>query len=200
MASEAADRLPRVFADAANRAAAGRPSTLDRLFADHRDELLCVARRVAADDRKAERLTPTQLVREALARLVDRDSLTDRGSVCFRARFAQLARTSLVERARSRRAARANAAAGGDAAAPVSMPAPTPSLAGFDLVQLHEAIEQLATLPGGGAHLARLVDLRVFVGMTIAECALATGLPPRTIDAEWQLARAFLKTRLQASR
>jgi DNA-directed RNA polymerase specialized sigma24 family protein len=44
---------------------------------------------------------------------------------------------------------------------------------------------------------AELVKLRYFAGFTIREAANALGLAPRTADALWAYARAWLRDRLK---
>lgn len=41
--------------------------------------------------------------------------------------------------------------------------------------------------------MARIVDMRGFGGLTVAECAAELGLSPRTIDTEWAFARSWLQ-------
>jgi len=45
--------------------------------------------------------------------------------------------------------------------------------------------------------LAQIVELRVYGGLTIAECAATLDLSPRSLDRKWAFARAWLQSRLQ---
>ena len=47
---------------------------------------------------------------------------------------------------------------------------------------------------------AELVTLRYFAGMTIVESASILGISPRTVDAWWAYARAWLATELGGER
>jgi RNA polymerase sigma factor (TIGR02999 family) len=58
-----------------------------------------------------------------------------------------------------------------------------------DLLALDEALDQLAA---ADAEAARLVQLRYFAGLTLAEAAKILGVSPRTADRLWAYARAWL--------
>ena len=57
-----------------------------------------------------------------------------------------------------------------------------------DLLDLDEALTALKDRPDA----AELVKLRFFAGLTIREAAAALDLAPRTADAVWAYARAWL--------
>ena len=59
---------------------------------------------------------------------------------------------------------------------------------------LDETLTRLATLD---ARQARVVEMRVFAGFTVEETAALLGLSPRTIKADWQMARAWLHEALR---
>ena len=63
------------------------------------------------------------------------------------------------------------------------------------LLAVHDALEQLATLD---ARLAKVVELRYFGGLTVEETADLLGIAPRTVKDDWQMARAWLRTELEA--
>lgn len=58
-----------------------------------------------------------------------------------------------------------------------------------DVCALDECLESLASL---NARHARVVELRVFGGLTIAETALALGVSHTTVESDWSMARAWL--------
>src|SRR5207245_10348800 len=70
-----------------------------------------------------------------------------------------------------------------DAAQPA---APDPR---HDLVALDGALTRLAA---EDPEAARLVELRHFTGLSVAEAAQALGISPRTADRVWAFARAWL--------
>jgi RNA polymerase sigma factor (TIGR02999 family) len=59
-----------------------------------------------------------------------------------------------------------------------------------DLLSLDEALTQLEK---EDQQLAKLVELRYFVGMTIDDTAQVLRVSPRTIKRNWAYARAWLK-------
>lgn len=62
-----------------------------------------------------------------------------------------------------------------------------------DLLALDEALERLAVVD---ADMARLVDLRFFAGLSVAEAATVLGMSPRQAAREWVTARAWLRKEL----
>jgi RNA polymerase sigma factor (TIGR02999 family) len=62
------------------------------------------------------------------------------------------------------------------------------------LLHLDEALDQLAATDSRSAE---VVKLRFFAGLTIPEVALALDISPRTADADWAYARAYLVTALR---
>lgn len=65
-----------------------------------------------------------------------------------------------------------------------------------NLVALDEALTELAIAE---PRRAELVKLRYFAGLTIKEAAALLNIAPRTADADWAYARAWLLARLTAS-
>jgi len=62
-----------------------------------------------------------------------------------------------------------------------------------DLMALDEAINRLAS---SDARKARVVELRFFVGLDIAETAAVLGVSEPTVERDWRFARAFLYEQL----
>jgi RNA polymerase sigma factor (TIGR02999 family) len=63
-----------------------------------------------------------------------------------------------------------------------------------DLVGLDEALDRLASFD---EQLARIVDLRFFVGLSIEETAKVLGISHATVERGWHTARTWLKAELQ---
>jgi len=59
----------------------------------------------------------------------------------------------------------------------------------MDLLALDARLDRLAVQ---SARQSRVVELRVFTGLTVEEIAEALELSPRTIKTDWQMARAWL--------
>lgn len=153
----------------------------------HRIALACMAGEAAGHS-----LQPTALVNEAYLRLVGHG-----GGWQNRAHFfavaAQVMRHILVDRARRRRAGKR----GGDLVR-ITLDDATAGAAfrgaELDLIELDQALRELAALDAGQA---RLVELRFFGGLTAAEAADVMGVSESTVTREWRLARAWLHRRLR---
>ena len=63
-----------------------------------------------------------------------------------------------------------------------------------DLLALDEALERLTALDPAKV---RLVELRYFAGMSVAETAAALGVSPSSVDREWAVARRWLRRELE---
>lgn len=170
------------------QARAGNEGAADQIFELIYEDLRAVARRV--DGRApAHTLQPTALVHEAWLKLAPNlDAVADRAH--FMAVASRAMRQVLADHARARRREKR----GGGAA--------LVSLNGFDeprdaaLTDLSAFDESLELLEGLNARHARVVELRVFGGLTIDEAATELGLSHGTIESDWSMARAWLWRRL----
>jgi RNA polymerase sigma factor (TIGR02999 family) len=62
-----------------------------------------------------------------------------------------------------------------------------------DLIALDDALNSLAEID---PQQSRVVELRYFGGLTIAETAEALGISTATVEREWNMARAWLRREL----
>ncbi|MBK7403101.1 MAG: sigma-70 family RNA polymerase sigma factor [Phycisphaerales bacterium] len=139
-------------------------------------------------ERADHTLQPTALVHEAYLKL---DHAGDwKSETHFQAVAANAMRQILVDHAR----ARATQKRGGDWVR-VTLSAGVASEAGpdIDLLALDEALRELAKLD---PRKARVVELRFFGGLTCAESAEEIGISPKTAEADWYFARAWLREKL----
>jgi RNA polymerase sigma factor (TIGR02999 family) len=105
---------------------------------------------------------------------------------------ATIMRRLLVEHARARRRHKR----GGDAVSvPLSAVQPS-SEKGRDLVALDDALEALAAID---PRRSRVIELRCFGGLTVAEAAGVLQVSSDTVMRDWKLARAWLLRELQRS-
>jgi RNA polymerase sigma factor (sigma-70 family) len=65
----------------------------------------------------------------------------------------------------------------------------------FDLLGLHEALEVLARLD---ARQARVVEMKFFAGLELAEIAELLGVSLATVKRDWTMARLWLSRELSA--
>ncbi len=64
-----------------------------------------------------------------------------------------------------------------------------------DILDLHEALEELARIE---ERQAQLVELRYFGGLTIPEAAVL-GISPATVERDWTAARLWLRRKLSTT-
>ncbi|MCC7387878.1 MAG: sigma-70 family RNA polymerase sigma factor [Phycisphaerales bacterium] len=140
-------------------------------------------------ERRDHTLQPTALVHEAYLKLANSASEW-KSQTHFQAVAANAMRQILVDHARARNTQKR----GGDWLR-VTLSAESGAVGGVDLdmLALDEALTQLARLD---ARKARVVELRFFGGLTCAEAAEEVGVSPKTAEADWYFARAWLRDRL----
>jgi RNA polymerase sigma factor (TIGR02999 family) len=160
------------------------------------DELKQLAAAYLRQERRAHTLQPTALANEAYLRLVDETRVDWNSRAQFLAIAARAMRRILVEHAR-RRAAKKR---GGDLARVTlseglggsggSGGSGTPPI---DVLDLQAQLEVLAERDRRKAQVA---ELRLFGGLTLAECSAALGVSTTTAEDDWYMARAWLRGRL----
>ncbi|MEO1009279.1 MAG: ECF-type sigma factor [Planctomycetota bacterium] len=137
----------------------------------------------------AHTLHATALVHDAYAKLFGGRDPSFEGRHHFFGAAASAMRQAAVEHARQRLAQKRGGhwhrvtltgldVAGGDE---------------VDTLGLDAALTELANLH---PRQARIVELRFFAGLTVAEAADALGVSPRTVELDWRTARAWLRSRL----
>jgi RNA polymerase sigma factor (TIGR02999 family) len=164
----------------------GDPQAADQLLPLVYDELRQLAAQKLASERPGHTLQPTALVHEAYLRLVGpagEGRFDGRGH--FFAAAAQAMRRILVDHARRRQAAKRRAGGRAD----VDLDCLPGADSDADLLAVDDALGRLAAAE---PRVAELVTLRYFGGMTVAEAAAALSISPRTADAWWAYARAWL--------
>ncbi len=167
----------------------------EKLMATVYDELRGLARGYLKRERSDHTLQPTALVHEAYLRLADQDRVRWRGRSHFFAVGARMMRRLLVDHARARRRVKR----GGEWLR-VTLGQGVGSLLGRELdrdqlLALDLALQRLADLD---ARQARIVELRFFAGLEVAEVAEVLGVSKRTVEGHWTHARAWLKRELAA--
>lgn len=171
-------------------AASGERRDLDALLTAIYEDMRRLALAHMGGERPDHTLQPTALVHEAYVRLIDQRTTDWKDRLHFFALASRIIRRILIDHARAHQAAKRGG--GGtrislgdhDAAAPSRDP---------DVLALDEALEELARM---SAQQARIVELRYFGGCTIDEIATLLDIGKRTVDREWQAARAWLFDRL----
>lgn len=154
------------------------------------DDLRDSARRAMRGERRDHTLQTTALMNEAWIRLCSDGG----GDYETRRHFLRVAsramRNILVDHARAKRAAKR----GGDVEVlPLDEITAAIEETDVDLLALGEALERLADHDEG---LARVVELRYFGGLTLAETGEALDLSVDQVHYRWELARAWLHREL----
>ncbi len=172
------------------RAAEGVDGAQDELFQAVYDELRMIARSRMRSERVSHTLQPTALVHEAYLRLLGPEGIRFENRAHFFAAAAEAMRRVLVDAARARVRQKRG---GGEEAEPLSDLMTPDSQQSEELLVLNDVISRLdETSP----ELGRVVKLRHFVGFSIDEVAEALEISPRTVNRQWNLARAWLKREL----
>ncbi|MEO0649151.1 MAG: ECF-type sigma factor [Planctomycetota bacterium] len=153
-------------------------------------------RRMAANFFRGEpdgaTLQPTALVHEAYLRLADQTRTDWRGRAHFLAVAARTMRRVLVSAARARGAVKR----GGELRRVTLQSSPGESLdVQVDILELEEALERLASIK---PRFVEIVELRFFSGLTVEETAQVLGISEQQVFKDWKMARAYLRSFLDA--
>jgi len=153
-------------------------------------DLRRLAHRQLADQGREQTLDTTGLVHECYLRLAGASSApNDRGH--FFALAARVMRQVIVDYARERLAQKRGGGERGIA------------LTEVDAAELREAErcaaldDALATLALNDERQARVVECRFFAGLSEEETAQALSIGLRSVQRDWQTARAWLRTQLE---
>lgn len=172
-------------------ARSGDAAALDRVLPQIYEELKRVARGLMRRERGNHTLQTTALVHEAWLRMVAQDAASSGDRLYFFSLAATMMRRILVNHARDRAAQKR-----GDGIDLVSLSAAEQLATGeFDLVGLHDALDALALLD---ARQARVVEMKFFAGLELAEIAELLGVSLATIKRDWTMARLWLSRELSA--
>ena len=151
-------------------------------------------RRVASARLRSEgsdhTLQTTALVHEAYLRLVGLDRMTLQNRTHFFAMAARLMREILVDHARRKNAQKRG---GGVTMLSLDEVAAGAEREPVDVLALDQALTDLAALD---ERLCRVVELRFFAGLSIAEAADALDVSSATVERDWTVAKAWLLQRL----
>ena len=168
----------------------GDPNALDALMPHVYDELRRLARRRLLGLSPRKTLSPTVLVHELFIKLKATVPMKIRDRDVFYRVASKCMRNLIVDLARRKKAAKR----GGHAIRITVDEAVLPAQqAGVDIEVLNEALAELSILD---AELARVVELRFLVGLSIEETAKALSISPVTVRRRWTTAKAWLQRRL----
>ncbi len=164
----------------------GNKEALDRLSPLVYNELRRIAGRLMVGQRPNHTLQATALVNEAYVRLVDAQQVSWQDRAHFFALCARAMRQILIDHAR----ARSSEKRGGDQVAleldEALVASPSHEV---NLLELDDALKRLEALD---PRKSQVVELRFFGGLSLEETAEALNVSTKTVQRDWDLARAWL--------
>lgn len=190
-----ADADPTALTRALAAARDGDTSATDALLGLVYDELRAMARAQMRRLAPGHTLQATALVHEAWLRLVPDGGLDFQSRACFFGAAGRAMRNVLVDQARRKQAQKRG---GGQVHhVDVDMAPPNAELPVTDVLAIDEALTRLES---EAPRKVRLVELRVFAGMSMPEIADALGTSLSTTEREWRFTRAWLAEALEGHR
>lgn len=169
----------------------GNRAAVDRLLPLVYDELRAIAKARLASERPGHTLQATALVHEAYLRMIKQDGVDWECRAQFFGFAARVIRNILVDHARSRgRQKRGGAVVLTSFEDVLSLP----EKSSFELIELNDVLEKLEA---HDERQCRVVELRVFGGLSIEETAHVLNLSLTTVKSEWRMARAWLYRQLE---
>ena len=154
-------------------------------------ELRRLAASLTARLRPGQTLQPTALVHEAYVRLVRHRDPGWEGRRHFFGAAARAMREILIEQARRKDSLKRG---GGAERVPLSEGLALIEPPADDLLALDEAI---GLIQAEKPHLAEIVMLRYYTGLSVEETADVVGRSVSTVTREWRFARAWLAARVK---
>jgi len=169
----------------------GDDAALDRLFDLLYEDMRRLAHARLRRSGNVTLLDTTSLVHESYLRLIQTGGIEAKDKAHFMGYAAQVMRSIVIDFIRRRLADRR----GGDVVhvqldAADQLPTDPRER---EVLQVHEALEHLAAID---AHLAKVVEMRYFAGMTEPEVAEALDRSVRSVARDWEKARLFLSASL----
>ncbi|MDQ2668039.1 MAG: ECF-type sigma factor [Gemmatimonadota bacterium] len=186
----------REIADALAALGRGAPQAMQRLIPRVYEELRRIAHRQLAVERGDHTLSTTAVVHEAYLRLVEQHDAAWNDRAHFFSLAAGVMRRVLTDYARRHKAVRR----GGPAASRVALDDAdaagvlVASERAAELLALDEALIRLGRVD---ARMSKIVECRVYGGLSAAETATALGTSLRTVEREWALAKGWLYQELR---
>jgi len=162
----------------------------ERFQASYSDILRLARARLSRERAPVSTVT---LAHELYLNLRDRDDLKFASAAQFMAYASRAMRSLLVDMARERLAQKRSAQL-----MPLTLGADVPDLGGTpeQLVALDDALTRLGLVD---ERLMRVAEMRVIMGMQVAEMADALGISEPTVKRDWQRAKAYLYEALGAT-
>jgi RNA polymerase sigma factor (TIGR02999 family) len=171
----------------------GDQEALEQLIPVVYDELHRQAARYLRREHPGHTLQTTALIHEAYLRLINQQNIEWQNRAHFYAIAARLMRQILVDHARRRQATKRG---GSDIKVPLEEAMVISPGENVDLVALDEALTRLAAID---PQQSRIVELRYFSGLSVEETAEVLGVSSRTVNRDWNVAKAWLRQQISES-
>ena len=164
----------------------GDEGALAKLIPLVQPELHRLAHHYMSRERAGHTLQTTALLDEAYLRLVDDPKRSWQNRTHFVATAAQLMRRIMVDHARERYSLKRG---GGVTKVTLDEAALVTEARSEELLALDEALERLAVQD---PRKSQIVELRYFGGLTVEETSEFLKMAQRTVEREWNMAKAWL--------
>lgn len=171
----------------------GNPAALTELTPLVYEDLRRLAHHYMSGQRPDHTLQATALVNEAYLRMADQTNPSWQNRAHFFAVAARSMRHILVDYARRYRSQKRG---GGAVKVELEEAALVSAGQATEIVDLHDALENLATLD---ARKAEVVELKYFGGLSYDEIAEVLKISTITVRRDWEFARTWLFTRLRSA-
>jgi RNA polymerase sigma-70 factor (ECF subfamily) len=164
----------------------GNAGALDRLLSLVYPQLRALAAHLLRTERANHTLQPTALVNEAVVKLFLRDGPDMRDHAHLMALAGRQMRRILIDFARARLSARR-----GDGEESLDLHEASGSVL-HDLDTILTLDTMLEQLRREDPRAAEIVELRFYAGFSVEEIAMQLGITTRTVQRDWEFARAWL--------
>ncbi len=155
------------------------------------DELRSLAHHYMRSERRGHTLQTTALVHEAFLKMGGGEEAEFEGKSHFMRIAARAMRRVLIDHARRRLAEKHG---GGRPRQPLEEVEVLLGEPDVDFLALDEALDKLGEMD---EHLAQIVELRFFAGLSAEEAANVLGVSVRKLQYDWRMARAWLKQAME---
>ncbi len=166
----------------------GEAGAFERLVPLLYDDLRRLARQRLRAERDGHTLDTTALVHEAYVRLAQHHHLPAEDRGAFFAAASNTMRRVLVDYARAR-----NADKRGSGEQPLPLDSVAPFLSDRAAAETLLVDQALGRLEAAAPRAARVFEQRLFGGLTVAEIAVAMELSTKTVQRDWETAKAWLR-------
>lgn len=174
-----------------SRLSAGKEGAEEALLPLVYDELRSLAHHYMRGERRGHTLQTTALVHEAFLRMGGGGEVAVEGRSHFMRVAARAMRRVLIDHARRKLAERHGGGRSRESIEEVEILLGEPDV---DFLALDDALDKLGEVD---AHLAQIVELRFFAGLSAEEAASVLGVSVRKLQYDWRMARAWLKQAME---